>query len=86
MVMDMNRMLQVFATPKQREALQQMKVLTKNITATITKREDGIIVVLKTDDSQAQQVLPQISEALVNSVGQTLNSFFEITGEIIDGQ
>ena len=82
--MDMNRMLQTFATPKQREALQQMKGFTKSVTATISKKKDGVSVILKTDDAQAQQVLPQISEALVNSIGQTLGSFFEITGEIID--
>lgn len=83
--MDMNRMMQMFATPKQREALQQMKELTKDVTATIAKREDGVSVTLKTDNAQARQMLPQISEALVNSIGQTLNSFFEITGEIVDG-
>jgi len=72
-----------FATPKQREDLAKIQVLTQRIKYVVhtEDNEHRVEVSLKTDDSEAIQMLPQITEGIVASVTQMLYQMFGMTGE-----
>lgn len=71
-----------FATPQQMQAIALLREKTKDIKARIVVQEGQIQVQLEPQSEEAKQYLGSISEALVNSIGTTLNTFFGITGTI----
>lgn len=70
-----------FLTPQQQEALKRIQAVSQNISAQIKTSDNQLQVWLKTDDPEAAQLLPQIQEALVNSIAGTLYQMFNISGE-----
>ncbi len=72
-----------FATPKQREELVKIQALTQKIHYIIhtDEKENRVEVILKTDDPEAAQVLPQLREGIVASTTQMLYQMFAMTGE-----
>ena len=72
-----------FATPQQREQLAKMQQFTKNVKYTVHTEdsENRVEITLKTDDPQANQLLPQIIEGIVNSTTQMLYQLFAMEGE-----
>ena len=70
-----------FMSPQQQETLKKVQAVSKNITAEISTSHNEIHVLLKTDNPEAVQLLPQIQEGLVNSIANTLYQMFEITGK-----
>jgi hypothetical protein len=70
-----------FLTPQQQEVLQRIQAVSKNINAEIKTSDNQLQVWLKTDNPEAAQLVPQIQEALVNSIANTLYQMFNITGQ-----
>ena len=72
-----------FATPQQREQLEKMQGLTQKIKYIIHTEdsENRLEVTLETDDPEAVKLLPQLREAMVNSLTQMLYQFFAMNGE-----
>ena len=72
-----------FATPKQREEMMMMQVLSQKIKYIVHTEdsENRVEVTLKTDDPEAAQLLPQITEGIVTSVTQMLYQMFAMNGE-----
>jgi len=72
-----------FATPQQREQLEKMQGLTQRIKYIIHTEdsENRVEVTLETDDPEVGKLLPQIREAIVNSLTQMLYQLFAMTGE-----
>ena len=72
-----------FATPQQREQLMKMQVLTQKIKYKVhtEDNENRVEVILKTDDAEAAQLIPQIREGIVDSITQMLYQMFAMTGE-----
>jgi len=72
-----------FATPQQRDQLAKMQQFTKNVKYTVHTEggENRVEITLKTDDPQANQLLPQIIEGIVNSATQMLYQLFSMEGE-----
>lgn len=70
-----------FLTPQQQETLKKIQEISKNISAQIKISDNHLQVWLKTDDPEALKLLPQIQEALVNSIAGTLYQMFDISGE-----
>ncbi len=69
--------------PDQQKLLQEVQKFTKDIIAVIHKEGDNsFTVTLNTENSEAQQYLPQIRGSMINSLAQTLYTFFNITGKI----
>jgi hypothetical protein len=70
-------------TPQQREQLAKMQQFTKNVKYTVHTDDDEnhVEVFLKTDDSQAAQLLPQIREGIVDSITQMLYTMFAMEGK-----
>lgn len=67
----------------QRKLLLEVQKFTKDINAVIHKEGDNSFsVTLNTDNDQAKQYLPQIRESMINSLAQTLYTFFNITGKV----
>lgn len=73
----------MFLTGAQRKQMETLKQLGKRIKATITKYPDRVELVLKADDEEAAKHLPAFTEAICQSIPQTLG-LFEVKGEIID--
>ena len=70
-------------SPEQQKLLTEVQKFTKDIKAVIKKEEDsGFTVILNTNNPQAKQYLPQIRESMINSLAQTLYTFFGITGKV----
>lgn len=69
--------------PEQQKLLEEVQKFTKDIKATV-KKEGGnsFTVTLNTENTEAQQYLPQIRESMITSLAQTLYTFFGITGKI----
>jgi len=67
----------------QQKMLTEVQKFTKDIKA-VVKREgsNGFSVTLNTNTPQAEPYLPQIRESLINSIAQTLYTFFNITGRV----
>lgn len=79
MVMNPLQML----SPDQQKMLQEVQKYTKDIRATVHKEGDNsFTVTLNTDNPEAQQYLPQIRESMINSLAQTLYTFFNIKGRV----
>ena len=70
-----------FLTPQQQEVLQRIQAVSKNINAEIKTSDNQLQVWLKTDNPEAAQLVPQIQEALVNSIANTLYQMFNISGQ-----
>jgi len=70
-----------FLTPQQQEVLQRIQAVSKNINAEIRTSDNQLQVWLKTDNPEAAPLVPQIQEALVNSIANTLYQMFNITGQ-----
>ena len=72
-----------FATPKQREEMMKMQALSQKIKYIVHTEdsENRVEVTLKTDDPEAAQLLPQITEGIVTSVTQMLYQMFAMNGE-----
>lgn len=73
----------MFLNPAQRQQMQQLKVVGKRIKATINKYPNRVEIVLAAEDEEAAKYLPAFTEAICQSVPQTLH-MFDITGEIVD--
>ncbi len=72
-----------FMTPQQQEMLKKVQAVSKNISAQIKTSDNEIHVLLKTDNPESAQLLPQIQEGLVNSIANTLYQMFNISGKRI---
>jgi len=70
-----------FLNPQQQEVLKRVQLVSQNINTQIRIVDNEVRVSLKTDDPEAAQLLPQIQEALVNSIANTLYQMFNISGE-----
>ena len=70
-----------FLTPQQQETLKKIQAVSQHINAQIKSSDNELQVSLKTENPEAAQLVPQIQEALVNSIAQTLYQMFNITGE-----
>jgi len=68
--------------PKQQKLLQEVQQYTQDISAVVTIGDDGVKLVLKAKGSEAQKFVPQIYNATVESVAQTLDMMFNIKGKI----
>ncbi len=69
--------------PEQAKMLAEVQKYTKYIKAVITKKGDNTLtLILETDNPEAEQYLPQIRESLINSLAQTLYTFFDVQGRI----
>lgn len=69
--------------PEQQKMLQEVQKFTKDIKAVVKKEGDSsFTVTLNSENPQAQQYLPQIRESMINSLAQTLYTFFNITGRL----
>lgn len=70
-------------SPEQQKLLVEVQKFTKDIKAVIHKEGDNsFTVTLNTDNPEAQQYLPQIQNSMINSLAQTLYTFFNITGTV----
>ena len=68
---------------EQQKMLGEVQKYTKDIKAVIHKEGNNtLILILNTNNPQAEPYLPQIRESLVSSIAQTLYTFFGITGEV----
>ena len=70
-----------FATTQQREQLVKMQTLTQRISYVIHTEDERVEITLKTDDTEAAQLLPQLQEGIVTSVTQMLYQMFAMSGE-----
>ena len=70
-----------FATPQQREQLARMQVLTKKISYEIHTEGSLVKITLKTDDTEAAELISQLQEGIVTSVTQMLYQMFAMSGE-----
>lgn len=70
-----------FMTPQQQETLKKVQAISKYISAQIKTQDNEIHVLLKTDNPEAAQILPQIQEGLVNSIANSLYQMFNISGK-----
>lgn len=70
-----------FATEQQRQQLAQMQVLSQNIQYTVHTEDSKVEITLKTDDPQAEELIPQIIEGMVESITQMLYQMFAMKGE-----
>jgi len=70
-------------TPEQQRLLTEVQKYTKDIKA-IIKREgnNGLTVILSTNNPQAEPYLSQIRGSLISSLATTLWTFFGITGRV----
>jgi len=71
-----------FASPQQLAAIAELKKVTKDIKARIIVNENSVTVTLEPQTEEAKQYLQPIADALVNSIGTTLNTLFSISGTI----
>lgn len=68
---------------EQQRMLQEVQKFTKDIKAVVHKEGgNSFTVTLNTNNPEAQQYLPQIRESMINSLAQTLYTFFNITGRV----
>lgn len=68
---------------EQQKMLAEVQKFTTDIHAVIKKEGEGnFIVVLNTTNPEAQQYLPQIRVAMINSLASTLYTLFNIQGHI----
>jgi len=72
-----------FASPQQRQKLAEMQAVTRNITYIVHTEDEAnrVEVTLESEDPQAAQVIPQIREAVVDSITQTLYTMFAMSGK-----
>ena len=68
---------------EQQRMLQEVQKYTKDIKAVVKKEGDSsFTVTLNTNNSEAEQYLPQIRASLISSIAQTLYTFFNIQGHV----
>ena len=69
--------------PEQAKMLEEVQKFTKDIKC-VVKKEGGscFTVTLNTNNPQAEEYLPQIQNSLINSLAQTLYTFFNIQGRV----
>lgn len=68
---------------EQQKMLAEVQKYTKDIKAVVKKEGDNsFAVILDTKNEQAKEYLPQIRDSLINSIAQTLYTFFNIAGKI----
>lgn len=70
-----------FATPQQREQIANMQAYTKRMRYVIHTEDNRVVVSLETDDPEASQMVPQLTEGIVTSVTQMLYQLFAMEGE-----
>lgn len=72
-----------FASPQQRQKLAEMQEVTRHITYIVHTEDEAnrVEVTLESDDPQAISVIPQIREAVVDSITQTLYTMFAMSGK-----
>lgn len=68
--------------PEQQKMLEEVQKFTTDIKAVVKKEGNGFSVTLNTDNPEAEQYLPQIRDSMINSLAQTLYTFFNITGKV----
>ena len=70
-------------SPEQQKFLTEVQKFTKDIHATVVKRDgNGITVTLTASNPQAEPYLPQIQNALISSIAQMLYTMFNIQGRV----
>ncbi len=72
-----------FMSAKQMEDLLAIQKVSNKIQAEIATSEDGLTLKLRTDDSEAAQIIPQIRELLVTGCANFLYQTFNISGKMI---
>ena len=69
--------------PEQQKLLAEAQKFTKDIKCVVHKEgESKFTVTLNTNSAEARQYLPQIRGSMINSLAQTLYTFFGITGSV----
>jgi len=68
---------------EQQKMLGEVQKFTKDIQAVVKKEGDNsFTLTINTDNAEAKPYLSQIRESIINSLAQTLYTFFNITGKI----
>lgn len=67
---------------EQQQFLQEVQKFTKDINAVIKRDGKSITVLLNTTNTNAEQYLPRIQDAVINSLAQSLYMLFNIKGRI----
>ena len=73
-------MLMSMMSPQQKANLARVKEMAKDVKALIKTRQNGVEVILVSDNVQGQQMIPQLKEAVVASIAQSLTMLFGIKG------
>lgn len=69
-----------FLNPNQLDTLQRVQQVSRNIKVEITTSDRELGLQFVTEDPEAAQLIPQIQEALVTSIANTLYQMFNISG------
>lgn len=67
---------------EQQRAIAEVQKHTNYIKATITSDDKSVTCSLTTTEKEAEQWIPQIKEGMIQSIAQTLQVLFGISGEI----
>lgn len=76
---DMNTMLRTHGIDP--ETFTRMQSITSKIKAEVSTDNNEVKVRLETSDTEANELMPQVREAVVKSVAQCLYQFFGIQGK-----
>lgn len=69
-------------TPEQLKMVAQIQEHTNSIKALVVRHKGVITITLSTQSEEAKEYIPQVQEALIKSIAQSLQVLFGITGTI----
>ena len=69
-------------TPEQMKMVAQIQAHTNSIKALVVRRKGVLTVTLSTQEDEAKEYIPQVQDALIKSIAQSLQVLFGITGTI----
>lgn len=69
-------------SPEQQKFLVEVQKFTKDIMAVVRWEGNTTTVTLSTSNPQAESYLPQIQQALISSIAQTLYVMFGVKGRV----
>ncbi len=78
-MMDPGSMLRMM-TPAQQAQIAQMQAVTSRIRASIHTEDGKVSIAFTADDPEATQAVPQVVEAIVTSVANSLYQIFGVQG------
>jgi len=71
-----------FMTPEQMEMVAKIQEHTDSIKALVVRHKGVITITLSTQNEEAKEYVPQVQDALIKSIAQSLQILFGITGTI----